>query len=254
MTDAATRAHERRAAAGDPEAEVLALVARMRAGELTRSHVELAAYCGDEASRLLVPKPCVGDHEDGGCVDGDVCWEHQTFLDFDVWLEGIRSTAKNLPDVQGMGDRECPDPCKNGQRLHISQATGSWGMHSEHACETCHSTGRVPYTVPAPRYAMALAAVAAARVAFDVWADVRAYDGPDVRSTIEAAEAWLQEPTQERLEAWRKLGLPLIGPGLPPWISGPNGGHADSILEAVTAAGEQPVREAISRALIKWAL
>ena len=224
------------------------LVVRMRAGELTRAHVELAAYCGHEGARLVTPEEP---------------WEFCDSPPLDTWLKGLRSTAKPLPNVQGKGERECPAPCKNGQRLHISQATGSWGMHSEHACVTCHGTGRVPYTVPASRYVMALAAVAAARVALvaDAASYSRRYPASAVPGLVlfpqtraaDAAERWLREPTAEHEQAWEDAVSRVTGHDRLNVIAVRAPRQVAPSAE-VQLAGVDAAREAISAALIKWAL
>jgi hypothetical protein len=53
VADERLRALER-AAQDDPSRSAELLVARMRRGDLTRERVELAAYCGHEAARLVV--------------------------------------------------------------------------------------------------------------------------------------------------------------------------------------------------------
>ncbi len=55
MSDEQRRALERGAARGEAEARVRALAARVRAGELPRERVELAAWCGDEVARAVAP-------------------------------------------------------------------------------------------------------------------------------------------------------------------------------------------------------
>lgn len=53
MADARLRALQRQAALGEPQARVLLLRARLRAGELDWEGVELAAYLGDAEARSL---------------------------------------------------------------------------------------------------------------------------------------------------------------------------------------------------------
>lgn len=54
MSDTRARTLSRAAAAGDLQAEARLLVERVRRGELTQERLELAAYCGSEAARLVV--------------------------------------------------------------------------------------------------------------------------------------------------------------------------------------------------------
>ena len=55
MADVRLRDLERAASTGDPSARAELLNARLRVGTLDRQRVELAAFCGDEAARLVVP-------------------------------------------------------------------------------------------------------------------------------------------------------------------------------------------------------
>lgn len=101
MSDRATRALERKEGL---EAEVELLRRREREGTLTREQIELAAYCGHEAARVVLGDRYVGcmhnesnprcscaywGHACGGCSDCDgddfVCLDH----DLDKWLRGL---------------------------------------------------------------------------------------------------------------------------------------------------------------------
>ena len=228
------------------------LVVRMRAGELTRAHVELAAYCGHEGARLVTPeKP----------------WELCDSPPLDTWLKGLRSTAKILPDVQGKGE-ECyelgQDPLRHSPVCEPHMASL--------LCPICNGTGHVPYTVPAERYVMALAAVAAARVAWQAQCrcgppgqgdtlSAEHYEPCQLaRNAFSAAEAWLACPCEERLIPWATTmthRVPLWVPFPPHHDYERNGlahDYQDCVSIAARLAGEQPVREAICSALIEWAL
>lgn len=54
MSDERTRALERQAAAGDPDAALRDLRERLRRGALTREAVEMLAWCGDEVAWLVL--------------------------------------------------------------------------------------------------------------------------------------------------------------------------------------------------------
>jgi hypothetical protein len=56
MADSKFRDLQRRATSGDPEAAAAALRERVRCGELTNDHVELAAYLGHKGARALCPE------------------------------------------------------------------------------------------------------------------------------------------------------------------------------------------------------
>jgi len=112
--------------------------------------------------------------------------------------------------------------------------------------------------------AEARAAVAASRVALPVWQDRHGADwerSPDheyPRRAIEAAERWLEHPSLPHHMEWNAVHA---GPGTPaqpmfvvrPWDA--RTGQLGLRIEASAyLAGEQLVREAISTALIAWAL
>jgi hypothetical protein len=61
MSDARRRALERDASHGDPDAAAALLAERLRAGEVTRERVALAALLGDPAARAVVGAAAVAD-------------------------------------------------------------------------------------------------------------------------------------------------------------------------------------------------
>jgi hypothetical protein len=82
----------RRRAEQDPSLRPQLLAARVRAGELTRDRLELAAYAGDPAARLVVgvgvvPVP-IGPHDVSG-VAGD--WPSVDSAPIDHWVRGLRN-------------------------------------------------------------------------------------------------------------------------------------------------------------------
>lgn len=113
------------------------------------------------------------------------------------------------------------------------------------------------------------AACAAGRVALPVWeqADAGATeggymlhvqnidmtDGSAPRRALDAAEAWLAEPTEERLQAWREAWVYVPEAWLPGQDDPPHV-LAQRVERAARLAGEGPVRAAVSAALCSWAL
>ncbi len=73
MTDRSLRELERRARGGARDDEAAWLAARVRAGDLPRERVELAAWCGHEGARAVAGVGAAADR-----------------LDLDDWLRGLR--------------------------------------------------------------------------------------------------------------------------------------------------------------------
>lgn len=82
MADAHRRTLERRAKTGGAEDLATLLVERMRAGELSKENLELAAWCGHSAARLALQEiavlvccmACAGTgHENASCGDPACC-------------------------------------------------------------------------------------------------------------------------------------------------------------------------------------
>jgi len=57
MTDKKLRKLERLSLTGDPQAKAQLLIERLRLEQLTIDDINLAAYCGDEAARIIAPDP-----------------------------------------------------------------------------------------------------------------------------------------------------------------------------------------------------
>ena len=74
---------------------------------------------------------------------------------------------------------------------------------------------------------------------------------------IEAAEAWLADPSEANREAWHEAWERALGLH---WLPRPASGdfandyHAETIQAATEATSEQAVRDAIRDALVPWAL
>lgn len=81
------------------EGGVAWLAERLRRGDLERSMVELAAYCGDAEARLAAPTPLCRDcaDEDGWCPNRDLPCDDR---DFDLWLRGLERWPGALREAE----------------------------------------------------------------------------------------------------------------------------------------------------------
>ena len=265
MTDARLRSRHRAAQQEGPLARAALLRERIRAGEACsqccgtgrwkvdpcsgpevtcsscaglslQQRVELAAYCGDEVSRLVVGViyPCKL------CSGSGWCW--------------LASTAGNAYRMQAG-----PRPA-----LHHEK----WSEPIRVACQCFKDwlSGLSRWGRPV----LVRAACAAARVALHVWEGTRGAARPDAggwaadmapRRAIEAAEAWLACPCEEHLAVWAPFRSLGAYPDLPEWVPRSFDTRSDRaqnplarVQSAARLTGEQPVREAIQRALVEWAL
>jgi hypothetical protein len=182
-----------------------------------RARVELAAYCGDEAARAVVAVAECRPPLPSGRWES---WSHMDeFQALSAWLRGLSRWA-----------------------------------------DVGHAPGWVLV-----RAAVAAATAFAAHQGLEGWARIECRDpndamGPACREearselrAIEAAEAWLACPCEEHERAWQAAFavLPLL------WLPSPpseQASHEAEITQAARLAGEAPVREAIQKALVDWAL
>lgn len=227
--DVALRALEREAQGGDPAAEVRLLVARLRAGTLTQERLELAAWCGSDAARALVP-----------CHD-----EPSAYV---VAIEG-------------------------DSRLLVPTPLSAW----------LRGLSRWADVGPVPGWVLVRAAVAAARVALPKAR--RGVSGPGGQSmsataareqaraavraahrAITAAEAWLDDPSEERRLACGRMVMSWAAASRPDdwwsqpvmlidWGAAAHPGRLEACCRsAADVVDEAPVRTAICSALTSWAL
>lgn len=263
MTDHRSRLLERAARQGlDPASEAAHLAARLRAGTLTLERLELAAYCGSEAARGALGLGAAGED----CRDcGGTGNEHHACCDPECCPEGP-------------GD-ECGTCVGRGVVAPEPPALAAW----------LSGLSRWADVGPVPGWVLVRASVAAARVALPKYmadahglginAHGRLYEIDPGEWTsraalneamlpvvlaplraIEAAEAWLDDPTEEHREACRAVPFSapsfaahaahLVGFGYP---------HEDvhiraCVEDAARLAGETPVRAAICASLTEWAL
>lgn len=253
MSDQRIRDLERQALTGDREASVRLLTERLRAGDLARERLELAAYCGDEMARTLAWCACGhpwDSHDDGarpsftsrlGCLHG--------------WAGpggGCECKAHAPPGVTFRGD-----PRPDAEFREWLSGLSRWADIG-----------------PVPGWVLVKAAVAAARVALPKWRDshshqMTAWDG--IRpccyapvKVIEAAETWLECPCEEhRLGGVRALSDHYRRSPDDDWWASPavlvmehnrSGYFLRCVHDCARLAGEQSVRSAISRSLSTWAL
>lgn len=119
MTDANLRALER-AALADPAQRAAWLSARMRAGELPRERVELAAYCGDEAALpLLSAKEAARLRYPGPHMSGEVPFER--------WVRGLSRWGHEVMVRAGLAAAErawCRWAVEEAQRAEAARRHG----------------------------------------------------------------------------------------------------------------------------------
>jgi hypothetical protein len=214
--DTSLRVRERAASAGDVHAQAALLRARVRAGEVTSEAVALAAYCWDEAARLVLKPhatihnpwcPCdlgkpFGPHTD--------CCENKAW-NVERWLRGLERWGREAL-----------------VRAALAAAWEALNPSAHEGCEGAHLDG---------------------------------LDCAAVFSSLEASEAWLRDPSEERLEAWR---LANVAAGSLDWIPLAAGGrhvrrtdsddYAARVRAAAGLVGSEEVRAAICRRLVAWAI
>lgn len=159
---------------GSVEDDSALLVARLRAGTLTRERLELAAYCGDEAARAVLDWP-----------KGVAAW-CTTYGDptFTAWLSGLSRWSGLYPRAPG------------------------WVLRR-----------------------VALAAV-------EAWEERVGGRGRDAGAEIRRLD--LHHPMwTDPSRLWDPSRLNMV---------------RATVAEAASEIGEQPVREAICRSLVEWAL
>lgn len=198
------------------EHTVEALTERLRCGDLTRSQVELAAYCGHEAARVVLGWCRFAPDNDActhcrHCGNGRVS-HHPETLGLADWLRGLGWWWGALLRAAVAAARVALETfeCKHEDE-------------DERGCWDCQNTG---------------------------------YDnaeGKAAERAIEAAEAWIGWPSVRRAMAWDRAHFSAAAYGCG-WTPQRAGGHRGSCLWCSRLAGEQPVREAICAALTEWAL
>jgi len=218
MTDATTRALARQAATGDHNAAVALLRHRMRAGELDRAAVELAAYCGDEVAREVVGKqPWTVLHQ--FTPDRDFWKFMDSFRekDFARWLSGLSRWP--------------------GAEVRAAVAAGWCALEVwEHSMGWRYIAGYGWEPFGGPTLCAG-------------------YEARRPRRALTLAQAYADDPTEANREAWeslRDITLPLWVP-----MASDIEDSQESLVgidAAANLAGKATVREAICEALIEWVL
>lgn len=263
MTDRALRALERaQRAAPSVETEAALLRARLRAGTLAPERLELAAYCGHEAARWALGKCSCGCGWPHGiatvagpfATDLDRHRDHTDSRDLPVWVAGLSRWEPAVLTRAAVA----------AARVALPEwlAELGWWLNGR---DTIAGFDGLVHT--------------SLRRQSDE--DCRAAEAPVL--AIEAAEAWLAEPSEaNRIAAARALlaarpvdgglnraWLPMVptsfaagthptreggGWGEEPPYPGPSLWNTQAIEHAVALTSAASVREAIQRALIAWAL
>ena len=202
-------------------------------GLTLRPRVELAAYCGDEAAAAVIPTRVWTDAHAKGLIPP----------------QGVVLVSPELPDWVTRLSRWGPSVM---DRAAVAAARVALPTHERRLGETCMCGDGINGCY---------------NHNFTHMCDYRGLPececpptpAPEARRAIEAAEHVLHgeegsEPYEHQRmwdEGWARGWR--TQPWLPaPWAS--DGARVAEILAAARLAGEKPVRDAISKALIEWAL
>lgn len=185
------------------------LVDRMRVGAVSLEAVRLAAYCGHAEARVVCPPPSMGLGmwlgDNPSAKDWEF-WDSKRLFTMHEWLSHAERLIAELPG-EWIWRRRCPS-------LHSA---------SRYACDC---SGWVEAGLPWTARLGVVGAVAAARAAWpwgcNRWDNRTNPDcytvcpecAPALRA-IEAAEAWLAEPTEERRRHILEVGHAGL---VDPWV------------------------------------
>lgn len=223
MSDADLRCLER-AALADPAQRPAWLAARLRAGELSRERLELAAYCGDETARALASLKVVyrvtvlGGASKGTAATGSLWrWEVADKQDLHTWARGLGTWGHEVQVRAGLaaaleafGDPSATRPC----------FCGVDGVR----CESCLTLRAVD--------------------------SVRAWLGDPGEENRKVCQEFTRHDLH--LPGWIDGVLMAIAGSFRPEHR--SGRIQCSVEDAAQATSEQAVREAMQRELIAWAL
>ena len=259
MSDRRLRALEREAAASrDPEARARLLLARMRAGELERERVELAAYLGDLASlQALGGRPAALGID--AWVAGFERWEETTLVR--AALAAARVPLLRWQErYEELRGSEWPCP----QELLLKVEAWLACPCREHALAVYLGRQREGARLRGdpPLSEVELGALDRAAAEGDEVAALRALVERVRRGVVPpeevALEAYLGDPlkreAQEVLRESECLPLALIANGLDPGIA--PGGHfmIRSLQASCEGREEEELRAAVRAELVPWAL
>lgn len=289
MADRGLRQLERLASQGDTEAEVAWCQERIRIRE--RGPLPCKRCNGTGRLRKSIRSPLAGDV---GCDDCDgtglAPFSESLKLAAYCQSEVARrvSVGPKCRYCSGAGYREwlddehictCQDPPFRPPCGACTDAPEEgWPLHRV-VCPSCNGAGHLiesPNELPAwlsglkrwPSVVSMRAAVAAGWVAHKrrCLARCRVVDPGEhnqecrtSRRALGAAERWLEDPSEENLEAWEQAWLAIGPPELASFVPVPPGILNETVrpttIEVVASLTcEATVREAICEALCKWAL
>jgi hypothetical protein len=219
----------RAGASGNVQDQAALLRARVRAGELAQELLELAAFCGSEAARLVVdPGHQVGTYFHLPPTPDRPHGIHGDGVRFDEFVADLSRWA-DVPG--GVLVRASIVAARVALRAEFDRA-----VRIEVADEPFTSAWDILTPEARPRYMTAELRRAAA--------------------ALTAAEAWLACPCEEHEEAWivasHHPGTDT--PNVPDWLPCGHARKGGTIPFAAVRAGEAPVRTAIRDALVAFAL
>jgi hypothetical protein len=190
--DQTRRQHETTlTAAGVEHHEDPAWLAReLREGRVSRAAVKLLAFSGSDAARKVIPVDARA-----GAANAQITW-----LAWDEWDDpGARATAL-MRLAEPLGERVWDGPC---QACGGSKVVEVGARHSLPGrvvkCPACNGSGTVQHRQPWSRW---LAVAVAVEVARACAADIPSILAGEIVAAINAAAAWLKEPTEENLRTW----------------------------------------------------
>jgi predicted PhzF superfamily epimerase YddE/YHI9 len=192
------RSYQRLAAQGDIEAEAKVLQLRVRAGELDRHHVELAAYLGDEVSLMLFPDP-PGPPEP--YVESEVAW---ALNNVELEHESLVTLAVDFAEhVLPIWELDHPD---NDRPANAIQTAKDWvnGLVT--------SIARTSYAADSAAYAShsadsAAYAAAAAAIAANACRDPATAASAAALAAYYAIKLYIEKEDQEAEKEWQKQRL-----------------------------------------------
>ncbi len=244
MSDARLQFLKRAASApgGTVNDQARCLIERGRTGDLRAARLELAAYCGDEASRIAAG-----------------------------WPEGVRS---GMGRVASESARANPDAVWNPTQHNrvfpnetkIPEGRG-WSWPSVQTWAEVVSKVLIKEVGPEDRLVLAIV-LAVAWIRQAEWEVLEVGPGSavlieDSRAALTAGQAWCDDPTPARMEAWRKASDRV---SVFKWVPLSCYAHQNTdLLRHAQAAIAIPVmqhneralapyRAAVRAVVIKWAL
>ncbi len=189
-----------------------------------RDTLRLMAYMGDEAARLMEPKPPDGL---GGFFVADwVPHDLESGLVTErEWTAGLLHIAALLPPLRLVGGVECESCGGTGDYYaHTkSKYPNGYTFPLTGDCAKCNGTGRKPYTVPFERWLSVVVGERVGRACLEKWDGCGCHEFDELylgcerceapRKALDAAAAWIKCPcpaldTDIRLLIHERSGRP----------------------------------------------